>query len=58
MTNGQPAHETETVLTWMYYKAFSAGEFGYAAGLSFIIALCLAVLAALQFYLMKRRSNV
>jgi multiple sugar transport system permease protein len=58
MTNGQPAHETETVLTWMYYKAFSAGEFGYAAGLSFIIALALALLAALQFRLMQQKDGI
>jgi multiple sugar transport system permease protein len=53
ITNGQPAHQTETILTWMYYKAFSTGEFGYSAALSFIVALTLAFLAALQFRLMK-----
>ena len=34
ITGGKPMHKTETVLTWMYYKAFNAGEFGYAAALS------------------------
>jgi multiple sugar transport system permease protein len=56
ITNGQPAHHTETILTWMYYKAFSTGEFGYSAALSFIVALTLAFLAALQFRLMKRQE--
>ena len=28
ITGGEPAHQTEVVLTWMYYKAFSTGEFG------------------------------
>jgi multiple sugar transport system permease protein len=58
MTNGQPAHQTETVLTWMYYKAFSTGEFGYSAALSFIIALTLAFLAAIQFRLMKQKEDL
>ena len=54
ITDGKPMHQTDTVLTWMYYKAFSTGEFGYAAALSFIVALTLMVLAFLQF---KARKN-
>jgi multiple sugar transport system permease protein len=57
ITNGLPAHQTETILTWMYYKAFSTGEFGYSAALSFVTALTLAFLAALQFRLMKRQES-
>ncbi|WP_130838227.1 carbohydrate ABC transporter permease [Lachnoclostridium sp. Marseille-P6806] len=56
ITDGKPGHETEVVLTWMYYKAFSTGKFGYAAALSFIIALVLAVLAVLQFRLMREKT--
>lgn len=56
ITNGAPAHQTETILTWMYYKAFSTGEFGYSAALSFITALVLAVLAVIQFRLMKNEN--
>ena len=33
----------------MYYKAFSTGEFGYAAALSFIVAVTLAFLAAVLY---------
>ncbi len=54
MTNGAPAHKTETLLTWMYYKAFSTGEFGYSAALSFVMAFTLAILAIFQF---KTLSN-
>ena len=53
ITDGKPAHSTEVILTWMYYKAFSTGKFGYAAALSFIMAAVLAVLAFVQFRLMK-----
>ena len=57
ITGGKPMHQTETVLTWMYYKAFSSGKFGYSAALSFIIALVLAVLAVVQFGLMQRKED-
>jgi len=57
ITNGEPGHKTETVLTWMYYKAFSTGKFGYSAALSFIIAAALAVLAALQFRVMHNKEQ-
>jgi len=57
ITDGKPMHQTDTVLTWMYYKAFSTGEFGYAAALSFIVALTLMLLAVLQFKAMKNQNN-
>ena len=28
ITDGKPMHQTEVVLTWMYSKAFSSGDFG------------------------------
>ncbi len=57
ITDGKPMHQTETVLTWMYYKAFSAGQFGYAAALSFIVAVTLMILAFLQFKAMKNQNE-
>ncbi|MDF0486136.1 carbohydrate ABC transporter permease [Amygdalobacter nucleatus] len=54
ITNGNPMHQTETVLTWMYYKAFNAGDFSYAAALSFIVAITLMLLAILQFKFMQQ----
>ena len=56
ITAGKPMHQTETVLTWMYYKAFNTGEFGYAAALSFIVAVTLVFLAILQFKAMKNNE--
>lgn len=56
ITDGNPGHQTESVLTWMYYKAFSTGKFGYSAALSFIIAAVLAVLAVIQFRMMDHNS--
>lgn len=57
ITGGGPAHKTDMILTWMYYKAFSTGEFGYAAALSFITTIVLAILAIIQFRLMSNRDN-
>lgn len=57
ITGGKPMHQTETILTWMYYKAFNAGEFGYAAALSFIVAVVLIFLAVLQFKAMQQNDE-
>lgn len=57
ITNGEPGHQTDTVLTWMYYKAFSTGKFGYSAALSFIIAIVLAILAVIQFRMMDQKKT-
>ena len=56
ITGGKPAHLTDTLLTWMYYKAFSTGKLGYTAALSFIMALSLGILAIFQFRAMKSKD--
>ncbi|MCE5342427.1 MAG: sugar ABC transporter permease, partial [Eubacteriales bacterium] len=56
ITGGKPAHMTDTLLTWMYYKAFSTGKFGYAAALSFVMALALGLLAIFQMRAMKNKD--
>nr|WP_314931421.1 sugar ABC transporter permease [Shuttleworthia satelles] len=57
ITGGKPMHQTEMVLTWMYYKAFGNGEYGYASALSFIIALILVFLALIQFKAMRNKDR-
>lgn len=57
ITGGNPMHQTETILTWMYYKAFRAGNFGYTAALSFVVSLTLVFLAVLQFRAMKEKDG-
>ncbi len=54
ITEGRPAHQTEVALTWMYYKAFGTQAFGYAAALSYIIALTIGTLTLLQFGYLRR----
>lgn len=57
ITDGKPGLDTEVVLTWMYYKAFSTGKFGYSAALSFIIAFILGILAIVEFRLMQNKEQ-
>ncbi len=57
MTGGNPVHQTDTILTWMYFKAFSLGDFGYSASLSFITAVTLGILAIFQFKAMKAKDE-
>lgn len=57
ITGGKPAHLTDTLLTFMYYKAFNTGKFGYTAALSFIMALSLGMLALFQFKAMKSNNE-
>lgn len=57
ITNGEPGHQTDMILTWMYHKAFNTGDFGYSAALSFVTAVVLAILAVIQFRLMQNKDN-
>ncbi len=56
ITGGEPGHQTDVVLTWMYHKAFSTGAFGYSAALSFIITVVLAIMAIIQFRMMQQKD--
>lgn len=57
ITGGDPGHQTDVILTWMYHKAFSTGEFGYSAALSFITTIVLGILAIIQFRLMNQKEG-
>lgn len=49
MTGGGPAGSTEVPLTYMYQQAFEFLDFGYAAALSFLLALVIFVVSYAQF---------
>lgn len=53
MTNGGPAGSTEVPLTYMYKQAFGFLDFGYAAALSFLLAIAIAVVSFVQFRLFR-----
>ncbi|CAM4432514.1 sugar ABC transporter permease [Paenibacillus phoenicis] len=54
ITNGGPLHQTEVMLTRMYQKAFSEYDLGYASALSYVFAVIIAGLTAVQFRLNKQ----
>jgi len=53
ITGGNPAHQTEVVLTWTYYQTFSSFKMGYAAALSFVVAAIVAVIAVILFKVLR-----
>lgn len=58
ITGGNPAHQTEVVLTWLFFQTFSAtGKMGYAAALSFIVAAIVAAVAVLLFKIIKPQGS-
>jgi multiple sugar transport system permease protein len=53
ITDGNPAHQTEVVLTWMYYQTFSSLKMGYSAALSFMVTAIVAVIAIILFKVLR-----
>jgi len=53
ITGGNPAHQTDVVLTWMYYQTFSSLKMGYSAALSFIVTGIVAVIAIILFKVIR-----
>jgi len=59
ITGGNPAHQTEVVLTWMYYQTFSAvGKMGYASALSVIVAIIVAIISVVLFKFIKPDNEI
>lgn len=57
LTAGNPAHQTEVVLTWMYFQTFNTtGKMGYSAALSMIIALIIMLITILIFKTIARKK--
>jgi multiple sugar transport system permease protein len=58
ITGGNPAHQTEVMLTWMYYQTFGTiGKMGYSAALSVIISLIVSVIAVVLFKVIKPENS-
>ncbi len=53
ITGGNPAHQTDIVLTWMYYQTFGSFKMGYAAALSFVVAGIVAVISVILFKVLR-----
>ncbi|WP_052339825.1 carbohydrate ABC transporter permease [Gorillibacterium massiliense] len=54
ITKGGPLHQTEGMLSWMYQKAFTEYDLGYASALSYVFAIIIALLTVIQFRMNKQ----
>lgn len=58
LTGGNPAHQTEVVLTWMYFQTFSAsGKVGYAAALSVLVTIMIVIITVFTFMISSKRRD-
>jgi multiple sugar transport system permease protein len=55
LTSGGPSYATETVMYYIYYTAFKLNKFGYGNAMGVILAIFIALLSALQFWLAKEK---
>lgn len=51
LTSGGPNHATDTVMYYIYYTCFKLSNYGYANAMGVILAICIAILSAIQFKL-------
>ncbi|MFA7075931.1 MAG: sugar ABC transporter permease [Candidatus Izemoplasmatales bacterium] len=56
LTGGNPMHQTEVVLTWMYFQTFDALNMGYSAALSMIVTGIIMLVTVLLFGLTNRKK--
>jgi multiple sugar transport system permease protein len=52
MTNGGPLNSTISMSMYTY-KQFGFGNYGYAASMSYLIFVVIAIVAAIQFRLLR-----
>ena len=57
MTGGGPQYKTSSLLLMVYKSAFQNGSFGYASAVGVVLFIFTAIIAALQFRLMRREVN-
>jgi len=57
ITGGGPLHRTEVALTYMFDEAFGNLNFGYGAALSYVLAIVIVVVSAVQSRLFGRGSK-
>lgn len=57
ITGGGPLHRTEVPLTYMFDEAFGNLHFGYGAALSYLLAIVIVGVSALQSFLFRSRDK-
>ncbi len=57
LTGGNPMHQTEVVLTWMYFQTFDALNMGYSAALSMIVTMIIMVITIIVFGISNKKAG-
>jgi raffinose/stachyose/melibiose transport system permease protein len=57
MTQGGPAHATETIATYIFTTAFTVQRTGYAQSLAFILLALVALLTLLLTVTLRKRAH-
>jgi multiple sugar transport system permease protein len=55
LTSGGPNNSTQTVMYYIYYTAFKLYRFGYGNAMGIILALFIAALSAIQFFIAREK---
>jgi len=58
MTNGNPAHKTETIALYLYDQAFTKQEFGYASAIAVTLTAIMFVAAFINFKLFGSDAEI
>lgn len=48
LTSGGPNHSTETIMYYIYYRAFKLNDYGYGNAMGIFLALIIAIFSAIQ----------
>jgi raffinose/stachyose/melibiose transport system permease protein len=57
MTQGGPGGATNTISTLIYSNAFSLGRFSYGAALAVVLTIFVALVSAIQYWLLNRKER-
>lgn len=57
LTRGGPANGTQTISTLLIQQAFEFGRYGYGAAMAVVLAVMVAALSAVQYYLLRRQRT-
>jgi N-acetylglucosamine transport system permease protein len=56
MTEGDPAHASEVIGTWLYHQAYRESKFGYATAMGVVMFLMTFLFSAIGVWLMRRET--
>lgn len=57
ITNGGPGTQTTTIVMWVYHKAFVDQQIGTATAMGVVVMVVVAVLTAIQLFLLRDRDS-